>query len=470
MNTMNSDQTSSTDRYRIMKLMAYWVRAFWPLFLMVGAGSTLFRQAVIASIESTPYPVMVYTIFGVLAITALLAARALSRFVREERLAVDLRSLDDDERLDLMENLGWKSEMLPVYETVLKPDVNRGLHALQQKIETELFGCEERLLSRLDLPGYLGGSLVGIGLVGTFVGLLGSLTDLAAVFSSLTGTGGASSDPAVMFNEMMLKLQQPMKGMGTAFVASLYGLLGSLITGLVLQSVRSTGNTAVTRVRELLRSLEERFSETSGPVSTARTASGQEAMERLLMTMQQERVALAGGLDLFSVAISRHADLLDLLTRRVDLNSVQVEELGRLLAELRDAGRLGTEPESGSKPFGKAWLAVSGAVITGACIGGLATSALTLRGASQLNDQLAVLVRIAQQQVQAMEARGPVSAERSAPRQQSRMADSTYVVVSHDNLTSIAHRHGLRLKGLLKANPDLYDPHRLHVGQKIHIP
>ena len=98
---------------------------------------------------------------------------------------------------------------------------------------------ESQMFARLSLPNLLSGSLVGLGLVGTFIGLLQTLDELSGVFAALGGGSGSDSD--AMFSTMIVKLQGPMQGMGTAFVASLYGLLGSLVIGLTVSSVKSAG-------------------------------------------------------------------------------------------------------------------------------------------------------------------------------------------------------------------------------------
>jgi putative cell wall-binding protein len=51
---------------------------------------------------------------------------------------------------------------------------------------------------------------------------------------------------------MISRLQAPMKAMGTAFVASLYGLLGSLIVGLMAYSAKKTAMQVMDEARELV--------------------------------------------------------------------------------------------------------------------------------------------------------------------------------------------------------------------------
>ena len=110
-------------------------------------------------------------------------------------------------------------------------------------IQQELNMVEERLFSRLGLPNFLAGAQVGLGLVGTFVGLLGTLADVGALFSALGSSAGG--DAGALFGDMVAKLQAPMRGMGTSFVASLYGLSGSLIIGLMAHTVRRVGQQAL---------------------------------------------------------------------------------------------------------------------------------------------------------------------------------------------------------------------------------
>jgi LysM repeat protein len=47
---------------------------------------------------------------------------------------------------------------------------------------------------------------------------------------------------------------------------------------------------------------------------------------------------------------------------------------------------------------------------------------------------------------------------------------STYTVQAGDNLSQIAARHGVELKALLKANPQIRNPNLIHSGQQINLP
>jgi hypothetical protein len=91
-----------------------------------------------------------------------------------------------------------------------------------------LDGIATRLDERRDLTRYLIGLLIFLGLLGTFWGLLETISAVADAIGSLQVTGG---DAIQMFGKLKESIQGPLKGMATAFGASLFGLSGSLVLG-----------------------------------------------------------------------------------------------------------------------------------------------------------------------------------------------------------------------------------------------
>ncbi|HRK18962.1 MAG TPA: flagellar motor protein MotA [Hyphomicrobiaceae bacterium] len=85
-----------------------------------------------------------------------------------------------------------------------------------------------RLDEARDTGRYLVGLLVFLGLLGTFWGLLDTITQVGNTISSLDTKAAESS---MVFEELKQGLAAPLRGMGTAFSASLLGLSGSLILG-----------------------------------------------------------------------------------------------------------------------------------------------------------------------------------------------------------------------------------------------
>lgn len=91
-----------------------------------------------------------------------------------------------------------------------------------------LDGISARLDESRDISRYLIGLLIFLGLLGTFWGLLLTISAVGQVISSLEVTTG---DFGAVFQELKSGLEAPLEGMGTAFSSSLFGLAGSLVLG-----------------------------------------------------------------------------------------------------------------------------------------------------------------------------------------------------------------------------------------------
>jgi hypothetical protein len=91
-----------------------------------------------------------------------------------------------------------------------------------------LDSIRSRLDEGRDISRYMIGLLVFLGLLGTFWGLLETVSSIAGVIAGLGTVGG---DINAFFNELKSGLQAPLGGMGTAFSSSMLGLAGSLVLG-----------------------------------------------------------------------------------------------------------------------------------------------------------------------------------------------------------------------------------------------
>ncbi|MEJ8473064.1 flagellar motor protein MotA [Roseibium algae] len=85
-----------------------------------------------------------------------------------------------------------------------------------------------RLEESREISRYLTGLLVFLGLLGTFWGLLQTISSVGATIQSLDVGSGDSN---VIFEDLKAGLEAPLSGMGTAFSSSLFGLTGSLVLG-----------------------------------------------------------------------------------------------------------------------------------------------------------------------------------------------------------------------------------------------
>jgi hypothetical protein len=144
-----------------------------------------------------------------------------------------------------------------------------------------------RLDEAKDTSRYLTGLLVFLGLLGTFYGLLETVTSVATIIQNLDAT---SADTNTLFANLKNGLVAPLSGMGTAFSASLFGLSGSLILGFLDLQTSQAQNAFFTDLEDWMTSMTE----LDHPV-TALQASGlgvsggeiQAMFEQLGSTMQR---------------------------------------------------------------------------------------------------------------------------------------------------------------------------------------
>jgi hypothetical protein len=96
-----------------------------------------------------------------------------------------------------------------------------------------------RLDEDRDMSRYLVSLLIFLGLLGTFWGLLQTVSTVGATIGTLDTNAG---DNVLLFDQLKEGLAGPLKGMGTAFSASMFGLSGSLILGFLdLQAGHAQG-------------------------------------------------------------------------------------------------------------------------------------------------------------------------------------------------------------------------------------
>ncbi len=93
---------------------------------------------------------------------------------------------------------------------------------------TLLDSVASRLDEQRETTRYLVGLLVFLGLLGTFWGLLQTVSSVGATIGALDTSG---SENVMIFDQLKEGLEGPLGGMGIAFSSSLFGLSGSLILG-----------------------------------------------------------------------------------------------------------------------------------------------------------------------------------------------------------------------------------------------
>lgn len=111
-----------------------------------------------------------------------------------------------------------------------------------------------RLDEARDTGRYMIGLLVFLGLLGTFWGLLETITSVGVTINSLDTR---ASESAMVFEELKTGLAAPLKGMGTAFSSSLLGLSGSLVLGFLELQASHAQNRFYNELEEWLSGITE---------------------------------------------------------------------------------------------------------------------------------------------------------------------------------------------------------------------
>jgi hypothetical protein len=111
-----------------------------------------------------------------------------------------------------------------------------------------------RLDEARDTGRYMVGLLVFLGLLGTFWGLLETIQSVGNTIAALDTK---TSESSVLFDDLKTGLAAPLKGMGTAFSASLLGLSGSLVLGFLELQASHAQNKFYNELEEWLSGITE---------------------------------------------------------------------------------------------------------------------------------------------------------------------------------------------------------------------
>lgn len=132
-----------------------------------------------------------------------------------------------------------------------------------------------RLDEAKDTSRYLTGLLVFLGLMGTFYGLLETVSSVAGVINALDVT---SADSTSLFANLKEGLSAPLGGMGTAFSSSLFGLAGSLVLGFLDLQTSQAQNAFYTDLEDWMTSMTE----LDHPVSAMQANAGGPDMQAMI--------------------------------------------------------------------------------------------------------------------------------------------------------------------------------------------
>jgi hypothetical protein len=220
------------------RLKPYYFFVGIPIVLVL-LGFAAFFDVVAGTMRGNPHPQINYLIFVLMAGGAAMMMHAVHRMNREGNFV---------QRFFVAAREGASPEVLREMVTGERYDVSNVLELLAETqhapvsdvqhaaLEAEVHRFEARQNMRLYLPQFLSGAMVGLGLLGTFIGLLGALEEIGKLISAFTMVESGNASAAV--RTLVDRLSSPMKSMGVAFSASLFGVLGSLIMSVLMVGVK----------------------------------------------------------------------------------------------------------------------------------------------------------------------------------------------------------------------------------------
>ena len=215
-------------------------------------------------------------IIGVLAIGIILSVRQVLRLYPEIAWVNNFRLADPGLAVDRAPVL------LAPMAAILGSRVGR-MAMSAQLMRGILDSIATRLDEARDISRYMTGLLVFLGLLGTFWGLIETVSSVGNVIQGLK----ASGDSGTMFDSLRDGLAAPLSGMGISFSSSLFGLAGSLVLGFLDLQSSQAQNRFYTELEDWLSTTV--YDQAAEPSAVAAGMGGEvrSAIERLREAVDQ---------------------------------------------------------------------------------------------------------------------------------------------------------------------------------------
>ena len=347
--------------FRNLKL--YYVVVSLPFVLLL-TGSALFHNAISSTIVRNPHPQINYAIFCIIIFGGVLILLSVHRLMHEARTIVEysraIHAKTDVATLQKMAD-SYSGDIAYLLQMIAASAGRSISHQEQASLSHELANARTRMTRRNALPQYLTGLLVGMGLLGTFVGLLATLSDISVLISSFAELDMTTASPLLVFRTMIDRMRAPMQSMSIAFSASMFGLLGSIILGLMMVGIRRfQGDIAALLGSEVARHIEIALAyESAAPVKGTGAASGNGVVtsrdDSLILLRIEERLAEAARVQqrMLSSEIEdfqkQRGDMLRALTEQNEASNsfrAELQQLGRQFGTVLTVMEKGTSQTS----------------------------------------------------------------------------------------------------------------------------
>jgi predicted nucleic acid-binding Zn-ribbon protein len=270
----------------------YVLAAIPPLFMLFGG--ILFREFILHAIHINPV-LNLFIILVAVAGIALIIYNVYKVDWEYGKLMSFKARVDAGESMDaLVLDKEYKgSEIGKVLVSVASTKGRLTSRIEQETIERSLADLHAHLEAKTEFPQFLTGFMIALGLLGTFIGLLETLVSTAALIDGF-GKASQGADMDASFIHLVADLQKPLASMGTAFSASMFGLIGSLVLGFTLMTLRGAGKKLQTMTRATISSIVEHvIHDAAGPAAGVRPGLSEAFLGEFLgdlMVLQRESI------------------------------------------------------------------------------------------------------------------------------------------------------------------------------------
>ena len=324
-------------------LVRYQILAILPLLVLL-TGGLVFKRLVMFAVNTN------FTMNAIILVVMLIGVTLMhqqiwsirrqagkaDRFVKRIQQGEQMRDVLQDPELGA-------SDIGIVCDHLQHAKEGAGGHPVEV-VEAGIRSLHVTLDSRQELSQFLVGFLVALGLMGTFIGILETLVEIGNMIGGFATSDMQDIDKSFM--ALINDLTKPLQGMGTAFSASMFGLLGSLCLGLTMVSLRRCTEEFLTGLRHAINQIVKDRRSARTDVSETAEVPGRRADD----WVRQQREAK----NLFHQSLEaqvRTMQKMDVLEQRLSELSEAMLRQAQGVGETNELIRINTVPRQTTEQF-----------------------------------------------------------------------------------------------------------------------
>ncbi len=206
-----------------------------------------------------------------------------------------------------------KPVLLAPVAAVLSEDRQNNPSLSANSLGTILDGVSSRLDESREILRYMIGLLVFLGLLGTFWGLLQTISSVSGVINTIDfNVGDVSNKGTNLFSEIQKGLSAPLDGMSTAFSSSLFGLAGSLVLGFLDLQVGQASNRFFNELEDWLSQMAIfTANETGNSALSDATVESLAIVAKRVNQNENERIRVTENINELTIVLNRLVEKLD---------------------------------------------------------------------------------------------------------------------------------------------------------------